>query len=97
MRRTTVNYQNVIEILVAREVDRQIRHLPPQLVAYIKPEDVMAYALNRLPPLYATSLEGRERQQHHAKTQLLEKIVIAVRQGIAAVQQDPIKVKTPLE
>ena len=57
----------------------------------------MAYALNRLPALYATSEEGWHRQQLRAKQQLKEQIVTAVRQGLAAVQKDPLKSSTPLK
>lgn len=91
------SYQNVIESLVAREVDRQLRHLSPSWVAHINAANVIAYALNRLPPLYATSTEGWERQRQYAETELLEEVVIAVRQGIAAVYRDPIKTYTPLK
>jgi hypothetical protein len=97
MHPNSLTYQNVIESLVSREVDRQLSHLSPRLLAYIQPAEVIAYALNRLPPLYATSIEGRERQRYHAETELLEQIVVAVRQGIAAVQRDPIKTSTPLK
>ncbi len=92
----TTGYLNVIESLVAQEVERQLRHLPPHLVTYIRRDEVIAYALNRLPPMYATSIEGWQRQQRRAKSECLDRIVRAVRQGLAAVQRDPIKVSTPL-
>jgi Late competence development protein ComFB len=90
-------YCNVLEPLVTAEVMRQLAELPPNLVKYIKPEEAIAYALNRLPPLYATSQEGWKRQQEKAQTDLAENIFIAVRQGLAAVQRDPLKASTPLE
>lgn len=90
-------YRNAIEPLVAEEVEQQLRLLPSQLVEYINPAQVMAYALNRLPALYATSEEGWLRQQRRAKTQLKTQIVVAVRQGLAAVQKDPLKASTPLK
>ena len=89
-------YRNAIEPLVFEEVQRQLQHLPPQLVKYLNPAQVSAYALNRLPALYATSVEGWYRQQQKAKTQLAKQIFLAVRQGLAAVQRDPLKVSTPL-
>ncbi len=90
-------YCNVLEPLVTAEVMRQLAELPPNLVKYIKPEEAIAYALNRLPPLYATSQEGWKRQQEKAQTDLAENIFLAVRQGLAAVQRDPLKASTPLE
>lgn len=87
-------YRNAIEPLVVEEVKRQLENLPPRLVKYINPAQVIAYALNRLPGLYATSAEGWHRQQQTAKEKLAHQIVMAVRQGLAAVQRDPLRVST---
>lgn len=89
-------YRNALEPLVVDEVMQQLQHLPPKLVQYINPEQAIAYALNRLPALYATSVEGWTQQQQRAKNELAQQIVLAVRQGLAAVQRDPLKVSTPL-
>ncbi len=89
--------RNAIEPLVEEEVERQLQHLPPQMVKYIDPVQVLAYALNRLPALYATSEEGWHRQQLRAKQHLSNQIFTAVRQGFAAVQKDPLRVATPLK
>lgn len=90
-------YRNAIEPLVAEEVEQQLQQLPLQMIKYVNPVQVIAYALNRLPALYATSEEGWHRQQLRAKTQLKNQISTAVRQGIIAVQRDPLKVSTPLK
>lgn len=87
-------YRNAIEALVAEEVQLQIKNLPPRLIKYINPTQVLAYALNQLPPLYATSEKGWHLQQQKAKDKLSHQIVIAVRRGIAAVQRDPLKPAT---
>lgn len=89
-------YQNALEPLVAEEVRRQMQELPLQLVLYINPAQVTAYALNRLPPLYATSDRGWQLQQQRAQTELESKIKEAVRWGIAAVQNDPLRTATPI-
>ena len=91
-----LKYRNVLESLVAEETCRQLMNLPPNLVKYINPAQVIAYALNRLPPLYATSFEGWQRQQKRATEELGNQITTAVRQGLAAVQRDPLKRVTPL-
>ncbi|MFB2921000.1 late competence development ComFB family protein [Aerosakkonema funiforme] len=90
------HYCNVLEPLVAEEVERKLQNLPPKLLKYINPAQVAAYALNRLPALYATSVEGWQRQQQRANKELRSKITEAVRQGLAAVQRDPLRVATPL-
>jgi hypothetical protein len=90
------HYHNAIEPLVVQEVERQMQQLPARLVQYLNPAQVIAYALNRLPPMYATSLEGWHRQQQRAKEKMDHQIFMAVRQGLAAVQRDPLKISTPL-
>lgn len=89
-------YRNAIEPLVVEEVERQLELLPPKMVAYINPVEIAAYALNRLPALYATSEEGWQRQQQKAREELASKILMAVRWGLNAVLQDPLKNSTNL-
>jgi len=88
---------NVMESLVAKEVERQRAQLPENLAKYIDPVEVATYALNRLPPLYACSTQGWHYQQLQAKNQFRSEITTAVRQAIAAVQRDPIKLSDPLK
>ncbi|WP_071191111.1 late competence development ComFB family protein [Trichormus sp. NMC-1] len=90
------NSRNVMEMLVVEEVEKQIQCLPMKTAKYIKASEVVAYALNRLPCLYATSKRGWQRQWHHGKTELYQKISTSVRQGIAAVQRDPLRINDPL-
>jgi hypothetical protein len=86
-------YRNALEPLVVEESQRQLRQLPAKMLGSLKPEQVVAqvvaYALNRLPALYATSDRGWRFQQHQAQ-KLRPQIVMAVRQGFAAVQRDPL-------
>ena len=87
---------NIMEVLVVEEVEKQVSKLPNKVASYIKVSEVVAYALNRLPCLYATSKRGWQRQLHYGKTELSQKISTPVRQGIAAVQRDPLRVNDPL-
>lgn len=89
-------YKNVMELLVAKEVHRQMEQIPPKLAQYIDRIEVATYALNRLPPLYASCEEGQRQQELRAKKQFADRISTAVRQGIVAVQRDPIRLSTPL-
>ena len=89
-------YLNVMEPLVTEEVQRQLHHLPAKVSSYINAVEVIAYALNRLPPLYATSEQGWQQQQRKAKQTMSSQITQAVRQAIAAVQQDPLRSTKPL-
>jgi len=96
-RNQSATYVNVLETIVVEEVEQQLEKLPPHLAKYINLVQVVAYALNRLPSMYATSEEGWQRQQLKARNELREQIFMAVRQGLAAVQKDPLKVTTPLK
>lgn len=89
-------YINVMELLVAEEVEQQLRQLPARVLKYIKPIEVETYALNRLPSLYAVSEKGWQFQHHKARYELRKDISYAVRQAIAAVQVDPLRASRPL-
>jgi len=89
-------YTNVMERLVAEEVQRQKGKLPPKLREYIKTVEVETYALNRLPALYASSEKGWQMQYEKAGKTNAESVSKAVRQGIAAVQVDPLRASQPL-
>jgi hypothetical protein len=89
-------YINVMEMLVAEEVTKQIKGLPPRMLKYLKQTEVETYALNRLPSLYASSEKGWQHQYEKAKRELYSQIKSAVRQALAAVQVDPIRSSAPL-
>ncbi len=88
---------NVMELLVSEEVQRQTQALSPRVLKYLKAEEVETYALNRLPSLYASSEKGWQHQYEKAKHELCAQIKNAVRQAIAAVQVDPIRLSKPLK
>lgn len=90
-------YINVMELLVAEEVENQIKGLPPRVLKYLKGVEVETYALNRLPALYASSEKGWQHQYEKAKRELRNQIKSAVRQALAAVQVDPLRTSKPLE
>ena len=89
---TGIKSYNVMELLVTEEVNKQILLLPMKTAQLIKSPDVVAYALNRLPSLYATSKIGWQRQLARAKTEFSQQIQQAVHLGIIAVQKDPLHI-----
>lgn len=91
------HYRNVMEALVIEELERQMQLLPSDLVDYINPAQVIAFALNRLPPLYATSFDGWQKQEIRAKKQFENQIYLAVRWGLTVVQREPWKGATSLQ
>ena len=88
---------NVMELLVAEEVDRQMAGLPERLLKYLKRSEVETFALNRLPSLYASSEQGLHHQRQKGQQALKQQIAAAVRQAFAAVQSDPIRMSQPLD
>lgn len=90
-------YRNAIELLVEEEVDRQISKLPSRTASYTNRTELIAYALNQLPPLYATSEKGLEYQIQKARTQLSSQINQAVMRAFAAIRRDPIRTCAPLK
>ncbi|WRH65592.1 MAG: late competence development ComFB family protein [Planktothrix sp. GU0601_MAG3] len=89
-------YHNVMENLVTEEVRRQLASISPRLCQYIKRAEVETYALNRLPPLYASCKEGWTQQLKRGRDEFSAPIKTAVRQGIIAVQRDLLRNSTPL-
>jgi len=90
-------YINVMESLVAQEVGKQLQDVPARVRRYLKMEEVVTYALNRLPTLYASSEKGWQYQRQLAKRDLHRQIGTAVRQAIVAVQVDPLRLAQPLK
>ncbi|HEY9887440.1 MAG TPA: late competence development ComFB family protein, partial [Candidatus Obscuribacterales bacterium] len=90
-------YINVMESLVAQEVGQQFQAVPARIRRYLRMEEVVTYALNRLPALYASSEKGWQCQRQLAKRDLHRQIKDAVRQAIMAVQVDPLRLSQPLQ
>lgn len=89
---------NVMEEMVVSEVVAQVSKYSK--VAEKQPDiaDITAYALNRLPPLYATSEEGAEYQRQRAKEELAFLIQQQVKEGLGRYFDRPqIADRKPLE
>ncbi|HAG84178.1 MAG TPA: hypothetical protein DCL61_24235 [Cyanobacteria bacterium UBA12227] len=89
-------YRNAMEPLAAQEIERQMQSLPEDIIKSINKGEAIAYALNRLPPLYATTQEGWHWQHQRAKETLQPLISKAASWAIRAVQRKPSKFSTPL-
>ncbi len=90
-------YRNVMESLVLEEVEKQFQRLSTKVTNYVNKAEVVAFALNRLPALYATSEKGWQQQRARARKEMDSQIVASVRQAIAAVQRDPLRSVVPLK
>ncbi len=90
-------YKNAMELLVEEEVERQVRALPPRVASYINQTELVAYALNQLPALYATSEKGLEFQIQRGRVKLAVQVSQAVQRAIAAIRRDPLRSYVPLQ
>ncbi|MCY7331500.1 MAG: late competence development ComFB family protein [Pseudanabaena sp. CAN_BIN31] len=92
-----VGFVNVLEEIVFKEIYTQIEELRPEIQPKVKVEEVLAYAINRLPPLFATSMVGWQYQYNYALNQLESQILQLVKYGIKTVLVgDPLHDLTPL-
>jgi hypothetical protein len=90
-------YKNVMELLVEEEVVRQSKSLPPRMASYVNQVELVAYALNQLPALYATTEVGLEHQLKRGRERYGSSIVQAVQRALAAVSRDPLRTHAPLQ
>ncbi len=74
---------NVMEELVLLEATTRITQLETHGPTFLDLGDISAYALNRLPPLYATTEEGAEYQRTRASEMLRPEIVQVVNEAIS--------------
>lgn len=80
---------NVMEELVISEAIARVAEIEPTIDRILDVGDIAAYALNRLPPLYATTSEGASFQRIGAREKLEELIVQQVNEAIARSIEQP--------
>lgn len=74
---------NVMEELVLTEAVAQVAQIEAMSDRVLDVGDIAAYALNRLPPLYATTEEGARYQRQRAREELSDLITQQVKDAIA--------------
>jgi hypothetical protein len=74
---------NVMEELVVSEVISRVAEIESTTDSHLDVGDIAAYALNRLPPLYATTEEGASYQRNKAKEELKDLIQEQVEKSIS--------------
>lgn len=80
---------NVMEELVVSEVISRVAEIESTSNRLLDVGDISAYALNRLPPLYATTEEGATFQREKAKDELKTLITEQVEQAISLYLDRP--------
>jgi Late competence development protein ComFB len=90
------SYKNVMELLIDNEIDRQTCSYSQTDAQSVNRIEVATYALNRVPPLYASSQEGIGLQYERGLKEFSDRITAAVSQALSKVLQNPISNSTPL-
>ncbi|NJL52712.1 MAG: late competence development ComFB family protein [Hydrococcus sp. SU_1_0] len=80
---------NVMEELVLSEAITRVAEIEQTSDSALDVGDIAAYALNRLPPLYATTEEGASYQRQRAKQELQSLIQKQVTEAIARYLDRP--------
>jgi Late competence development protein ComFB len=80
---------NVMEELVLTEAIARVAEIEATSDCTLDLGDIAAYALNRLPPLYATTEEGAEYQRGRAKDELQSLIAQQVHEAIGRNMDRP--------
>ncbi|MCG9887289.1 MAG: late competence development ComFB family protein [Cyanobacteria bacterium] len=80
---------NVMEELVLTEAITRVAEIETTSDRALDVGDIAAYALNRLPPLYATTEEGANYQRQRAKEELQHLITQCVNEAIARSKDTP--------
>ena len=80
---------NVMEELVLTEAVAQVGEIEANSDRVLDVGDIAAYALNRLPPLYATTEEGARYQRQRAKEELHDLITQQVSAALARYLDRP--------
>ena len=80
---------NVMEELVLTEAMTRVAKIEEMQGVKLDLGDVAAYALNRLPPLYATTEEGARYQRNRAQEQLADLIRQQVEAAVSKNQEKP--------
>jgi hypothetical protein len=73
-----------------------MRDVPPSVSSQIDMPEIVAFALNRLPPLYVTSDRGYKLSRQRAQSELTKEITAQVRQAILKVGRSPKRLMPPL-
>ncbi len=90
-------FVNVMEELVLGEAVSRVSKIDTPENIQLDVGDIAAYALNRLPPLYATTEEGTQYQRQRAQAELQALIAQAVDEGIQRYLARPTIPGNPLE
>lgn len=93
---TVYRYSNILESLVSAIIERRVLRLDEAMQQKVSIDDVAAYVLNRLPPMYATSRRGMQNLRQRVKSEMTNQIIGIVKEALVKVIQAPERSLSPL-
>jgi Late competence development protein ComFB len=93
---TACFYANALEKPVVLTSRAQIERLGAMVGKNVKLEDVAAYALNRLPPMYVTNRQDLKQAREKAKRELGNDLISLVMQAIMTLSKAPTRLVNPI-
>ncbi|MEO0851964.1 MAG: late competence development ComFB family protein, partial [Cyanobacteria bacterium J06648_11] len=87
---------NVLEEQVLKEANRQVGALPLSVQRRVRVNDVAAYVLNRMPPMYATNQDGWAFQREKALRRVSREVTQRVFEAIDVMKKSPARSSRPL-
>lgn len=88
--------KNALEEIVVVEVQEQLKHLHQTAREEINLSEVAAFALNRLPALYASTSRGWLQQRKRAQGELQNQVIANVQHALLGVKRDPLRRSTKI-
>lgn len=88
--------KNALESIVVVEAHAQLKHLGQSAREAINLSEIVAFALNRLPTLYASTSRGWLQQRKRANNELRNQIVSTVQHALLGVKRDPLRKSTKI-
>jgi hypothetical protein len=80
---------NAVEEIVAKQSAEIIAQMDERISSRLRAPEVIAYALNRLPTLYATSWNGYNISRQRGINELSKDIILTVRNAALKILQSP--------
>ena len=93
---TVYRYSNILESLVTAIVERRLQRMDEKIQQKVHVDDVAAYVLNRLPPMYATSKRGLQNLRQRVKSEMTSQIINLIKEALGVVIQAPERALSPL-
>ncbi len=93
---TVYRYSNILESLAYAIIERRVQRLDEVIKQKLSVDDVAAYVLNRLPPMYATTRRGMQKLRQKIKSEMTNQIINIVKEALNRVMQAPERELSPL-